>query len=86
MRLPRLPAVSKTHIVRFMQLSQYLQEQGLTLRQFASQIGVANAGVISKYLAGRVPKPPILQKIVRETGGKVSPADFYEPMNQPEAR
>lgn len=60
-----------------MQLSQYLQEQGLTLRQFADQIGVANAGVISKYLAGRVPRPSIMQAIVRETSGKVLPGDFY---------
>jgi len=60
-----------------MQLSQYLKERGLTLHQFASQIGVANAGVISKYLRGRVPKPAIMQMIVRETGGKVQPGDFY---------
>jgi transcriptional regulator with XRE-family HTH domain len=61
-----------------MQLETYLEKNGLSLRDFADRIGVANAGVVSKY-ANRlqVPRPKIMAAIVRETNGSVQPNDFY---------
>lgn len=60
-----------------MQLQDYLNEVGETYSAFAERIGVANASVIAKYIAGkRYPRPRYLQAIVRETQGRVQPNDF----------
>lgn len=61
-----------------MKLSSYLQERKLTLRQFAAMVGVANASVVYKWVAGnRVPRAKHMSAIVRETEGKVQPNDFF---------
>lgn len=63
-----------------MQLSQYLQDHKLTLRAFASKIGVANGSVVLKWASGKqVPRPKHMAAIIRETGGKVQPNDFFVP-------
>ena len=61
-----------------MQLDIYLESEGVNLRDFAARIGVANAGVVSKYANKRqIPRPPIMAAIIRETNGAVQPNDFY---------
>lgn len=61
-----------------MLLKTYLADANITYDAFARRIGVANAGVISKYASGkRVPRPWVMAAIVRETGGKVQPNDFH---------
>ncbi|WP_330703565.1 helix-turn-helix transcriptional regulator [Novosphingobium resinovorum] len=61
-----------------MQLKAYLVAADVTYDDFAKRIGASNAGVIAKYAAGkRVPHPKFMAAIVRETGGKVQPNDFY---------
>lgn len=61
-----------------MQLTQYLRDNRLTLAQFASAIGVANAGVVAKYVDGsRTPRPAIMREIARVTNGLVQPNDFF---------
>jgi len=61
-----------------MQLDTYLETNGVSLRDFAARIGVANAGVVSKYAnKHQIPRPPIMAAIVRETDGEVQPNDFY---------
>lgn len=61
-----------------MQLETYLETEGVNLRDFAVRIGVANAGVVSKYVNKRqIPRAPIMAAIVRETNGAVQPNDFY---------
>ncbi len=61
-----------------MQLSQYLRENELTLREFAKQTGAANASVVAKWVTGgRVPRSKFMEAIVRATGGKVQPNDFF---------
>lgn len=67
-----------------MQLRDYLAEARITYEAFAQRIGVANASVVGKYIAGRrVPRPKIMAAIVRETGGAVQPNDFFD--NSPTA-
>lgn len=66
------------HKLLDMQLKAYLVDAQVTYDEFARRIGAANAGVIAKYASGkRVPRPRFMAAIVRETGGKVSPNDFF---------
>lgn len=63
-----------------MQLGSYLEETGVTYSDFASRIGVANASVVARYVNGRVPRDKdVMAAIVRETDGRVQPADFFAP-------
>lgn len=62
-----------------MTLKDYLAEAKITYDDFARRIGAANASVIAKYAGGkRVPRPKFMTAIVRETGGKVQPQDFFD--------
>lgn len=63
-----------------MLLKTYLADANITYDAFARRIGVANAGVVAKYAAGkRTPRPKFMAAIVRETDGKVQPNDFFGP-------
>lgn len=63
-----------------MKLSAYLKRESLSLEEFAHKIGVANAGTVCRYIKRRrIPRPRVMAAITRETGGEVSPSDFYEP-------
>jgi len=62
-----------------MQLKSYLKDRRLSAAEFGRQIGVANGGVVAKYLNGdRVPRPSIMREIVRVTNGQVRPDDFFD--------
>lgn len=51
----------------------------MSAAEFARRIGVANAGVVAKYLNGeRVPRRSIMREIVRVTEGDVQPNDFFD--------
>lgn len=59
-----------------MQLGRYLQNEGLSMRQFADEIGVS-VQAISRYVnEGRMPEKKILVKILKITNGRVRPDDF----------
>lgn len=61
----------------FMDLRDYLQDQGLSLGEFARRIKVRNARTVQRYVKGlRTPTGPVMARIVEETGGKVMPNDF----------
>jgi DNA-binding transcriptional regulator YdaS (Cro superfamily) len=61
-----------------MTLKQWLQLHKPGYRAFAKRIGVANAGVVQKYAAGRVPRSAqVRDAIVRETSGQVQLVDLY---------
>lgn len=61
-----------------MLLKDYLAEVSVTYDEFAKRIGVANAGVVAKYVTGRrTPRARFMSAITRETGGKVQPNDFF---------
>lgn len=61
-----------------MKLSDYLAQEQRSLKRFAESIGVAKSSA-HRYATGTaIPSPDVMTKIVRETGGQVSPADFYD--------
>ncbi|QTH21976.1 helix-turn-helix transcriptional regulator [Rhizorhabdus wittichii] len=63
-----------------MKLKSYLTEQRVSYADFAQQIGVANAGVVAKYIDGsRIPRASILRRITLVTGGAVQLNDFFDP-------
>lgn len=58
-------------------LTSYRNSEDLTLEAFAGKIG-ASKGMVWKWENGQaIPRPPYMQKIVEETGGKVTPNDWY---------
>lgn len=60
-----------------MTLARYLQESGLSVREFASRIGVSPEA-IRLYLKGqRRPRGAVIKAIASETKGAVSANDFY---------
>ncbi len=62
-----------------MLLSNYLNDKGLTLAEFASQIGVSHVSVI-RWRDGRaVPRRDLMDKITTATNGAVQPNDFFKP-------
>lgn len=61
-----------------MKLREWLAESKIPYADFATKIGVANASVVAKYVAGRVPRDHgVMAAIVRETEGRVQPNDFF---------
>ncbi len=61
-----------------MKLASYLSANGISVAQFAAQIGVSSTSV-HRYLAGeRVPKRQLMIKIREKTGGEVTADDFFD--------
>ena len=60
-----------------MKLKDWLDREKISPAVFAERIGTGPVAVY-RYLNGvRTPKPAIMLAIQRETGGAVTPADFY---------
>lgn len=60
-----------------MTLTEYLTENDMTLAEFASRIGV-DPVTVYRYTAGdRFPRRTVMVRIFRETGGKVTPNDWF---------
>lgn len=60
-----------------MQLATYLAAENISLSEFARRIGAKNARTVQRYTKhGQIPGGKMMAKIMRETGGKVQPADF----------
>lgn len=60
-----------------MQLQSYLDTEKLTYTEFARRIGTKHARTVERYAKGqRIPRPKMMGRIVRETGGQVTAADF----------
>lgn len=61
-----------------MTLSQWFEDTKTSYAAFATRIGVANASVVQRYVAGRVPRDKaVMAAITRETDGKVTANDWY---------
>lgn len=54
-----------------MRLSEYLQERGITKREFAKRAGI-NTQTLYNILWGREPRLTIACKIIRASEGKIS--------------
>lgn len=63
-----------------MTLEEYLRRHDLSYGEFARTIGACNARTVQRYVTReRVPDKKRMTAIVRETKGKVGPADFFVP-------
>ena len=61
-----------------MQLSEYLEQESLSQREFAAKID-ANPSTIIRLLQGKTrPQPKTLRKIMAATRGQVKPLDFAQ--------
>jgi transcriptional regulator with XRE-family HTH domain len=59
-----------------MKLHTYLYQNGITLTQFARQIGVTHAAVSRYRSMARVPTQAIMRRIMSATAGEVTANDF----------
>lgn len=61
-------------------LTKYREDAGkLSLEAFASMIG-AHKGMVYKWENGAIPRRQYMEKIQEVTGGKVTAADWYMPV------
>lgn len=61
-----------------MKLQNYLKDTRTTARAFAGQIGRATS-TVTRILHGQtMPDPATIRAIMRATGGKVTPNDFFD--------
>lgn len=61
-----------------MKLAEYLKETGLSVGEFAEMAGVTEQSM-SRYLHGRrMPRPDVLRRIARASGGRVLAHDFVD--------
>ncbi len=72
-----------------MNLQAFLMSRAMPAREFSRRIGVSPAAV-ARYASGkRIPSPDVMQRIIAETEGAVTPNDFYDvplPPSDTEAR
>lgn len=60
-----------------MQLKEWINNNHISMREFA-QKNQCNYEDVRRYCAGIViPRPKVMQKIVKYTKGEVTPNDFY---------
>ena len=58
-------------------LARYLTLENLTVEEFSVRIGCATR-TVRRYLAGRLPDPPMIRRIYEATGAQVCPNDLYD--------
>jgi transcriptional regulator with XRE-family HTH domain len=62
-----------------MKLADLLISEGLTYSAFAHRIGSAHARTVERYAKGlQRPNAAMMEAIARETGGRVTPNDFFD--------
>ena len=60
-----------------MKLKDWIESTGISPQQFADEVGTSAAS-ISRYCAEKhIPRPGLMQRIVKATNGAVTPFDFY---------
>lgn len=60
-----------------MKLREYLNNKGIKIKFFASQMGV-DTSYVSNWMAGKkIPRKESMKKIEELTGGKVRPNDWF---------
>lgn len=61
-----------------MKLAEYVQQEKLTAAEFGRRIDLSRSAVLRLMKGERRPSWAVLDRISRETGGAVQPADFLE--------
>lgn len=60
-----------------MTLHDYIRQHGLTPLDFAERVGASEHGVAKWVRGERIPGRAMMQRIIKATGGEVTPNDFY---------
>ena len=60
-----------------MKLKEWRQNENISAVEFGRRTGVSHAAVLRWEAGKRMPRPAHMASIERETGGKVTAADFY---------
>lgn len=60
-----------------MKLAAWRKAQKLSYGGAARALGLANASLVHKYENGRVPDPPRMALIIKNTAGQVTANDFH---------
>ena len=60
-----------------MKLREYLDDRKFSADAFGGIVGVSGHAVLKWIRGERVPRPEIMEKIVKATRGTVQPNDFY---------
>ena len=71
--------VRPTHNDIIMKLDHYRQTAGITASEFGRRIGVAHSTVLRWESGAVFPSKEMMNRIVRATGGQVSPNDLLFP-------
>lgn len=68
-----------------MKLQNYLDENNISVPEFAKELRIKAAATVYRYVAGiRIPDPEMMSRIYKVTGGKVAPNDFHDlPLPRP---
>lgn len=62
----------------FMRLSEFLENNDISVAEFARLIGVKSRATVYRYAEGlRIPDEVVMPKIFSATNGKVTANDFY---------
>ncbi len=61
-----------------MQLSDWLDREGIPDAAFAAEIGVSRQSLHRYKKKQRIPRPPTMSRIHQATGGEVAANDFME--------
>ena len=69
-----------------MKLRPWRISRNLSLVELAAKIGVTFNSVARYERGERVPRPAIMERIVRATAGRVQPSDFYDFVPPPSPR
>lgn len=65
------------YAARRMKLREYLDDRKIPANDFGGIVGVSSHAVLKWIRGERVPRPEIMEKIVKATSGVVQPNDFY---------
>ena len=61
-----------------MDLQKFIDQQGMTRKAFAEQVGVTPEAVRLWMCGKRIPRPRLLREIMLATGGAVTVYDFIK--------
>lgn len=75
----QLDIVSILDITFSMRLKEWREQHRISYARCAKRVGVANGTVVWRWEArGVIPQPELMLRIYVESGGLVTPNDFYD--------
>lgn len=59
-----------------MTLKKWMLKHKVSAAEMAEKLGVSDVSVY-RYLNGAIPEVPVMKRVLKVTGGKVTPNDFF---------